>query len=1809
MAIHRFDKLAMNRAANAGGEVNALLLKQEVAPEDVLGVTRRTGTLRQEYYAATLGALIVGSDRTSCWYPSTTLNNLNGSWSIGCSVKFGGLHYITTAGSAAGATSLPLITVRSLTNPKKAYELYTVDLAGSTKLKMECTVAADGSGALYSSLGASRALNSTDTLVFQWDHSSETLRVKTKGGTTGAETITLDCSSLATNADEKFVVEFLGYDGIEASKESHQEHVISNITIYTAYLSNAEIAAVAENRSPSNTNLKHHFKMSEGGQVVEDSKTSSSHVLFAHPTAPLILNNQTLFNGRASALRVGVTEQMEQYFTSRSNSNPRVGWGGFVKFTLLKDPSLGEQVIWDAGDWFRLKIKTTGYLAVDSANLAATMETTSSHHTALAAGTEYTIYFGVVPGTGGVYDPSSAAAYVQVGSGTMRSATFTDSIYEPPVIDFSAQPKFYLGADGTESDDTKLGAALTRFALYREFVLTDAGVTKDSMCYFTGEEFKDKSPNNTPFWPLIHSSVSSTPVYTAGALEDGSHVSVAGGHVLGEAGIIGLTRGVQRLTNKFKTDADTLRIGSKLLVASNKVGHIFDENAETVRPYGVPVPARNVSTRASAPGVLSGAASYGYRYVTGDGTYGPMERTDPVAITNGDAGRFIIGSDQGGGSALGDESGKTDTGTTESMGAHTGSTNPFSVGDDICLEVLAKMEEFEPAEVYESIWDRGLEAAEAPDGNDLSYRSEDAGNVIDISDDFTLQVSFKYSVDRRNSYKSDIGIFGITGGTNQSHYVQQRLPGLAGWISTGADKVKTSTDASDDITRSYYGTTGTGSGAGRLVIGIPRNDDHFEYVNKAFGGSNSNYNGVYAPSGHVCPWANWKPLTFTNDAGMWIDGNDYTIFVVRSGPAIKVYVHNATTGAFTKLTGRSMNALAQVNNSKASGVFAAAESAYTESTFFNGYFPASNTGSRFSVLATGWAGVATPYITTDGQVQESFAFTTRVANDDEFAKVGDLITGGETAWWRWRTVATSWGMDSTDGHPFHFRVWDRAIASAMLEQYGHRRHAAGPGQALEGGNVVDTHMFFEDLNAEVSSFEDKKNSGIVWKAWSPGATSATLHDVKTFTQTVSYGDAKKQPILIIGEQDDHKLEDAPLSLYYSSTGDGSIILELNHPTEGTIGYRLSHTLESGTGADPQLVKLFADYVETVNEFDEWNMFSIGIHIGTAGELIIKGMAINGNIIFNQTISKDAAPVENYDSVDWITLGGHTGAGSTPANNLTTCYIGEFRLWENEKGPSNFFTDDIGSATWKVNERLNSTEAADTHLYYRFQSRDLTSLELLNKGSLASGSTLTFDAGVTIHDERTASGDPVGFPLPPRSDIVAIELFRTITVGIVDRTSDTDIQDALELTRNMPLYFVDRLVAGTTVYTDDTPDELLGFAAPYTDYSVPADVKQFFTWQGMLGVLGESNRIYYTEPGPYGWETFPLQLTYEARIAGGGAGDLLACRSTGDTLYLFGKNWTTALIGAPGNETEFSFGGGIGAHSPRATVDIAGVVYAFNGRLWTVDRVGQVDFKIADVGQPFQDLLPTHSNVRLSCVSSLQSLFIIDENTGDVIRVFLPTGEATVEKRDAVAVTDNSNDEDLWVNVGGSYSKGSSTVYADDVDSDTTTHSAGTLSTSNVRFDCSTTIAGVNPGMRVGIVDASGNTLDTRVVSVAGNNVTVASVAGLAADSAGTIYFGVSSDGMLLDTGYIDSGNMNAMLSTSCVSLHQGTNSEIGLAASPVIGSRESIADAQFVTVSTNQERVGANLRGRFVRGILRNRVPENTDTSYLDIEITSPYEK
>tara|TARA_R110000824_G_scaffold36262_3_gene112854 strand:+ start:647 stop:5758 length:5112 start_codon:yes stop_codon:yes gene_type:complete len=1703
-------------------------------------------------------------------------------------------------------------------------------MGDATKLKMKCTFGA--ATPKYSTLGSIRATSSTDSLVFQWDHASETLRVKTKGGTTSAETITLDCSDLTTDGTDKYVVELLGYGGIDAVKDVHIEHIIANVTVYTDLLSATEIGNLHENRSPINSSLKHHFKLSEGGKVAPDSKTNSPHALFSDPAAVEVVDGKYLFNGRSSALRVQLTAEMENFFIKAGNNNPKVGFGGFIRFVALQDPSVGEQILVDAGDWFQLKITTAGTITYTSksnrdmsnASLPWTKTTTTAQQSggAITVGTEYEVYFGVQPGT---LTPSSSALCrlrvdrVGVEQGTDVYSGFFSAIYLPPILDFSTAPKVYLGAEADESAKTNLGAAVVRFALYREWIYQDVRVNRDSIIYLEGDEFKDKTTQNVGVIPLIHSSTSSTPTYTVGPLVDGAHVSVAGGHVLGEAGVIGLTRGVQRLSHQVKSDADTLRVGDKLLIASNKVGHIVSESAQTVRPFGVPKPARNVSTRASAPGSLSGAASYGYRYVTADGTYGPMERTDPAAITSGQSGKFIVGANSGADSEFLDTAGQTSVTTTESMGAHTATTNPFTAGDDLCIEVAARLDEFDAGSTEETIWDRGLKGKDVggvtPPTN-KGYRTDESGSILSLDSDFTLQASFKFSATRRSPRNSAIGVFAVGKGTGVSHNVQANPGNLVAFITTGSDStIYKASPSYLYYTHNGYGTTGTGSGAtegkGRLVIGIARANYNYEYTNRWFGGSNNNLSQVYGSPGYVAPHANYRTITFTDDAGTWIDGNDYTLIVKRTGLAIEVTVHDATRGIWSVLTPRSMNSIASIQNEMASGVFAPSVPGYDGTSFFENW-TAPNASTRVSMLHSGFAGAPVPFMKDDGQMHPGFEWHATGGASPVARTCFDMVDSwssqADNVWYQLLPSMVGLPMDETTGHPFHFRAWSVSIANSLLENYAHHRNAARPGHALQTGIEMDSAMMFEDLDDELVMWSDGYDPGILWRPldMSSNAQSSYIDKpVMTFTQTTGYSDTMQQPVFVLGPSSADSLL-SPLCLYFSSKGDGSLILQLYSATTGIQQYRLAHTLQGG-GTDPLFNKSFYDFNDVVNEFDQWNVFSIGVKIGSGGDLIVSGLAINGNIIFDSPISRDVVPVASYNSSDWITLGGHTG--SSPSNNRTTCYIGEFRMWEPDQGPSKFFTGSPGAAYWAVNDRLDSSQAANTHLYYTFKDSDLTSTELANKGNLAAGSSLTFDAGVVLYDERLASGDAVAFPLPPRDDIVAIELFRTQTVYIDDPTIETVVQDALDAARYAPLYFNQRLLSGTKSVSDTTPDIALGFSAPYTSYSNPEDIKQFFTWQGQVGVLGERNRIYYTEPGPFGWETFPATLMYEARISGGGAGELLGCRSTGDTLYLFGSNWTTALIGSPGNETEFAFGGGVGAYSPRATLDIAGIVYAFNGRLWTIDRVGQVDFKIQDVGHAFQDILPKHTRVRLSCISSLQSLFILDEDTGDTIRVFLPTGEASIEKRDAIAVTDNSNNENVWISPGGSYSIGSDTVYGDDVDSSTTSHSAGTLSTSNTRFDCSTTVTGINIGMRVGVVDVDGKTLDTRVSSVAGNNITLLSVAGLGTDKAGTIYFGASSEGMIIDTGYLDTGNQNSMLDSARVSLTVGTGVEVGLSASPVVGGRGSIADVEFASVSPNQETVGGHMRGRFVRGILRNRVPESTELSYIDIEIQKPYEK
>lgn len=1839
MAKQRFDNKPMNRAANAAGDVNAVLLKQEVDPSSILEVNRRHGSVRVADQANSLGIVVEGQENAACWF-STEKLTASASWSIGFSLKVG--QHLDPSTSA----KIPIITVQH--SATQYWELYSKYISSSgCKLYID---AQHGSAVAEVATDATRDKGSVVDVVLTYSDADDKFKVYVSDDYSSGSynTGTLDAKelTLAPTASNKFTVEVLGNSLLTTNKVAHLPHVVTNLTIYTGVLDNAAINALFKDRTPATSNLQNHYLLTEGGQAVS-SEVAGGEYLLCDPSPPVTTSDSVAFNGRSSVLRVQLTSDIEQYFTASNRAALfATEYTFMIAGTVLQNPADGAQILLDFNDLGVLSINTSGYVVFTVSGTSNTF-----NDAALSKGSAFTIFAS-----------KNADRVVELtvnGLSESSAVTIPNATWLPPYIDYDEPAKLWLGADGTESEATNFQGVITKFAMYPEVVVEDLGPVDECLVYMAGNSLIDKTKNNVGLLGLAQTDLSAVPGYVEGPLADADHVAVVGGHVLGEGVAVGLTDGTQRMSYKFKKDAEALRIGSKLLIASNSVGHVLDEESESLREYGVPSPWRNVSVKATAPGVLEGAASYGYRYVTADGTYGPIRRLDPAAITS-TAGRFIIGSSAGapiGSSELGETFMKCAKGSTESAGTEAGTYDILGTTANsrrIVMEVFAKVEEIDEADYPEVIWERGLEGVEGKGGTnkDGQYFVTERGIQIDLNSDFAAQVSFKYKGKAFQTasggdysyvgFNPAQGVFAI-GDFSLEHRrkihsrASARNPSICAWLQAGykpgTDRGgnwyhRTTHENAVGNTNIYGGWNKSGAftedehSSPRLVVALGR--EEFEH-------SHVHYGISYAQM-LVAPGSNLKVMTFTDatelvggsseDESIWQEDHDYSLFVVRDGSELKVYVNDATEAKWYTLAGRTMNAL-QPGYLDHGGL---TSGTYTAATFFDDWTdPTPSDSHQMTVKSIGEHTQDIPTVrgsggvdgdTTNGQVTNAvgFGYPERQSGmEGTWGKAYKLFYGGSSKSWindnsyRYQMNHECYPMHYTVP-VFHARLWSDQIDLQELQDNAHYRTAAMEGEALSEHCVLDGWYTWPDSAEEKDAFEDGASSGMLWiSKWKRSARM----DAKVFQQEVDYATAVKQPILMWGNaagSSGPNIGASNLALYYSTRGRGSITLQLKNGAE----YVIANEAIPG-GPTDRTYALLSDY-EFVNEFHEWNMYSIELSAGGPGsDIEVRGMAINGNSVFNTTIREESNTITEADGTDWITIGGFI---DTDENNVADTFVGEFRIWADDEGPK-VRTGEPGPNGWSVNSRVHPDHYGKMHAYYTFREDHLgaevglAATELLNVGTHANPfDNLTLDAAAQLEDSREPEDgtDAVAFPAPPRPDIVAIELFRTITQGIVDVDVDRDIQDSLNSVRYAPLYFVARLGSETRHYVDDAPNSTLGFAAPWTEFATPDKIKQFFTWQGQVGVIGDENRVYYTEPGPFGWETFPYTLVYEARIGGGGAGELLGCRSTGDTLYLFGRSWATALVGSPGNETEFPLGGGVGAYSARTTLDMTGMVYAFNGRLWVIDRVGQVDFKVQDAGAAFQDLLPTHDNVRLACSSELQSIFIIDENTGDALRVFTPTGEVTVEKRYAIGVGDSGAGVDQWVNVGGSYSSGNTAVYGDDVRSTSTPASdVGTLNGS-VFTTTPDMSANIHTGMRVGIVDSAGVTLDTTITTIAGADVTLASVSGLTGGgAAATIYFGASADGMLIDTGYIDSGNDNSMAAESQISIQSGTGVEVGFAASPMAGTRSSIADAQFVTVATNETTVGGNLRGRFLRCILRNREPEATSISHIDMDITSPY--
>jgi len=425
--------------------------------------------------------------------------------------------------------------------------------------------------------------------------------------------------------------------------------------------------------------------------------------------------------------------------------------------------------------------------------------------------------------------------------------------------------------------------------------------------------------------------------------------------------------------------------------------------------------------------------------------------------------------------------------------------------------------------------------------------------------------------------------------------------------------------------------------------------------------------------------------------------------------------------------------------------------------------------------------------------------------------------------------------------------------------------------------------------------------------------------------------------------------------------------------------------------------------------------------------------------------------------------------------------------------------------------------------------------------------------VTLHqlaevvDETSSPGTNyyIPFPEPPMSAIRGIQIFRSQVVPVTDtfpngNNNPNAVPEAWKACRDAPLYWLTEIPRGNESLVDTAPDSALGSQLDSQTGLIPRNPKGIFEWGGYLGIyVGDRPRIHFAQ-SPESWESFPLYRVFDIPVREYGpieAAVELASRDARQSRVLcLGKSWGVFLDGSPASPQANTLGGGVGAASSRCLVVEKGVAYAYNGTLWAITGDGQIE----DIGLPVLDLLPEPDSTRLSVSSTLSSLFVINEDSGLTLRFHLARRQWFVEDRYALSVTD-IDAVDTWVHVSGYPSAGDTTVFQDDVESDTPEEG---LAVSSINLGANTFVVSANTGLKVGqrgtlVGDGTGGTSLPNaannpmyreavvITKIDGTTITVddLSVASDFEDLAGntqtlvyTFYPGVGYWGTMIDTG-------------------------------------------------------------------------------------------
>lgn len=1452
--------------------------------------------------------------------------------------------------------------------------------------------------------------------------------------------------------------------------------VVNNVRIFgNDDYTTGDYNALARSTDASDAGLVWQDLLSEGGNVLSyGSPEINSYVI---PTAPQLYGDEpdTIRFGGLGVIEVPFYLDFDEYYWTTTNAAARENWCFQLKLTLPK--ILRVSTVFELQDLVRLEVVQDGgwkFKAFWSDTGADIL-----HSTTLTGGQSYDVFV--------ARDGNSV--YLKVDTVEVSAAAPNPIVYA-----YDKTLGFVIGDKVDFENSAPFGGQLSRFVLHnnesRSFQDREDAVLYYDVDSVQGDEMLDRGNRSLNGYLGVRSDTQ-PPYYAEGGFPGGAYVAASGGYLISNSKPdIGYTGELRKPLTK---DAVVQRRGRRAFLTSNGVNYIVDDRTKSIRPLGIPRPSTKVSCTPQGVGAIDGFVRYAYRYVSIDGTVGPVFELDPCDATGGV--NVYLGAETF--STPGDPA----------FGLSYGETEKDKLVANDAVECFMARD-----------YDSGT--------NQLLHKEISFPGL-------TLETAFRIP-DVGSTVKESVISQGVYCPPGPNRWMARNAPKQFPWIGnnsqeccfqftfrfkpTGPQTLFTIGAESQRYTTGWV-SSNTHWRLHHLVVslqwpGTPGTNRHSVVVTRDLpSGSNHRDNDLKH-------WA--KDVTLVN-------GHDYTLFLSRAGTLygnapgadLTLAVYDHTDDEWENFPGEPAGTV-QIANENFWG------SSYSGSARDQVMWGANRWQSNTLAGKTRVRRQATPSI---------FDFTYM----DGFNN-GTTLQGGP-------------GQIMYHGRMWRKDFPLTLLANKALDRYGARTGPLASGLEIDvafcpdssreringgwdypsdarvkyfatPGGFINANVILSDVGEKAVFLAYGFDNTIT--AGSPDTHAVTSSDdIPMWCAYTSRDEGSlivgtgKVPAVAIAKKKWHDASQVQTFDEFANT------IDLTQWTWLTLYF----SQQPGLGASASEYQVWLERVFIDGNTGPWGeLFNAGVGLykaqntaAGAGQYTL--FTVGGVPGIESDYEIEIAETRLWDGERYTAQGGGNGTETFGPYLSTRIPPNDWdKLWHY-----------LRFAPLDVNDMDNQATMDNVGGYSE-----------PGGNTQVSADAVSIYQGAEVKEGGDASGSGgsdyfIPFPTPPQSSIRGIQLFRTQVVPVEENYPNGEPNpnaqtDAFKACRAAPLYYLSEIPDGTQAYFDTATDALLGAELNLTEGLIPGNPGGVFEWDNFLAIwVTDAPRIHFAA-SPDSWESFPSDMVLDLPLKESGtiqaATELASRDARNSRVLVLGKSWGLFLDGSPMQPRVNTLGGGVGAASSRCLVVEKGIAYAYNGTLWAITGDGACE----DIGLPVLDLLPDPDNTRLSVSSSLSSLFVIDEVSGLTLRWHFARREWFVEDRYALGTTDVDG-TDNWVHVSGYTSKGGTQVYGDDIASNTPQTVDVTSWDNSADYLTVASTAGILSGMRVTVAaNQDARIRETHEVDyVTATRIYVKGDLALASDSSNTldgetvsltytVHPGVGYWGMMLDTGqFMNSG--------------------------------------------------------------------------------------